>query len=356
MKISFSKITNAFYKSAFILLGVYALSSSCKKSDNKTTASSTNYTQVNLVADQGGSAGARIDATLINPWGIAVGPTGTFWISANGSGSTVVYDTYGAQSKAPITIPLGSPSGVVYNSTNGFKIPTLGKSSFIYATESGTIAAWNSTTGTTAVTVADRSGSGAVYKGLALASNGTANYIFATDFYNAKVDVYDTTFTLVTGPTFHDPNMPAGFAPFNIQVINNQLYVTYAKQKANKMDDTSGAGNGYIDVYNTAGDLVKRFASQGTLNSPWGITLAPTSFGTVDGTILVGNFGDGTINMFDATGTYLGQLKNNGNVISIQGLWALSLNTATSSDASLLYFTAGPGQEKHGLFGYLKKN
>jgi uncharacterized protein (TIGR03118 family) len=283
------------------------------------------------------------------------------WISANHSGSTVNYDPNGVQLSAPIDIPLGavrngaSPTGAIYNSTSGFLIPGKGTSLLIYATEDGILSAWNPSMGSSTMTVADRSLAGAVYKGLTMANDGGVNYIYATDFHNAKIDVYDNTFAFISTMPFSDPGIPAGFAPFNIQNINGELYVTYAKQLApDNHDDQAGPGNGYVDVYTPAGALVKRFASQGTLNSPWGIAQAPAAFGQVANPILIGNFGDGRISIFNASGNYQGQLLQNGTSIRIPGLWAITFDNV-SSHPDQLYFTAGPGGEAHGVFGYLKK-
>jgi uncharacterized protein (TIGR03118 family) len=347
--------------SCLILIGIGMLITACTTKDN-TPAPVPSYTQVNLVADTLGFGAARIDANLANAWGIAIGPTGAFWISANHTGTTVIYDNNGAQLLAPVNVPLGdsphgaSPTGVIFNSTSTFVIPGKGTSLFIYATEDGILSAWNQTTGSTTMTVADRSSAGAVYKGLAMANDGGASFIYVADFHNAAIDVFDGSFALVTTKPFNDPNMPAGFAPFNIQNIGGQLYVTYAKQLSpENKDDESGLGNGYVDIYTPAGMLVKRFASQGTLNSPWGIALVSAAFGEVAGDILIGNFGDGRINVYDMNGTAKGQLMANGVPVTIPGLWAITFDNVAPADPNQLYFTAGPDEESHGIFGYLKK-
>ena len=332
---------------------------SCKKSKSSIAS----YQQTNLVADTAGYGAVRIDTTLDNPWGIAFSSTGAFWIAVNHSGSTVIYNGSGAQLLNPVGIPLNStpqgasPSGVVFNNTNSFIIAGTGQpAKFIYVTEDGIVAGWNA--GDTTITVADRSTMKAVYKGVAIANDGTGNFIYVTDIYNAKIDVYDQSFIYVPGKTFTDPNMPAGFAPFNIQNIDGQLYVTYAKQKSpDNHDDQSGIGFGYVDIYKPDGTFIKRFASQGTLNSPWGIAQAPAAFGVGNNAILIGNFGDGRINIFDASGNYQGQLQDNGTLITIDGLWAIAFPPSgiVGLDANTLYFTAGPGKENYGVFGYLKK-
>jgi len=320
------------------------------------------YQQVNLVADTAGFGAVRVDTMLDNPWGISLGSTGAFWISDNHSGSTSIYDGNGNQLLANVGIPLGndtfgaSPSGVVYNTTTSFIVPENGKAAkFIYVTEDGIVSAWNK--GDTTIKVADRAAENAVYKGIAIANDGTGNFIYVADFHNANVDVYDQSFNYVTNKTFTDPNIPAGFAPFNIQNIGGLLYIIYAKQKGpENMDDQSGAGNGYVDVFKPDGTFVKRFASQGTLNSPWGIAQAPPGFGQGTNAILIANFGDGFINVYDSSGNYIGPLENNGVPISIDGLWGIIFPPGTSGglDANTLYFTAGPQEETYGIFGYLK--
>ena len=319
----------------------------CKKNN-----SNASYQQVNLVADTTGYGGARIDPNLKNAWGIAIGPTGSFWLSANHSALSTIYDRSGAQELAPVALnPGGAPTGVVYNNTVSF----MG-AKFIYAGEDGIISAWSA--GSATAIVANRSAFNTVYKGITIASDGGYNFIYATDFHNGHVDVYDQSFTYITSKPFADPSIPAGFAPFNIQNIGGKLYVTYAMQKApDNMDDQKGAGNGYVNIFNADGTLWKRFASQGTLNSPWGIAQSSASFGQSATDILVGNFGDGRINVYDANGTYKSQLSNGGSTISIDGLWALQFpqNGIPAGDQNQLFFTAGPGEENHGLFGYIKQ-
>ena len=289
---------------------------------------------------------------MVDAWGIAIGPTGAFWISANGTSVTTIYDRNGVQLLPAIPLNAGgAPSGVVYNSTTDF----MG-SKFIYVGEDGIMNAW--TSGATTSIVANRSSFNTVYKAIALGVDGGANFIYATDFRNAHVDVFDKNFNLVAGKPFADASIPSGFAPFNIKNIGGQLYVTYAMRKApENKDDQSGAGNGYVNIFNTNGTLVKRFASQGTLNSPWGIEQAPAGFGQTANSILIGNFGDGHINVYDANGNYTAQLMNNGTAIAIDGLWALQFpqNGIPAGDQNQLFFTAGPAGESHGLFGYLKK-
>jgi uncharacterized protein (TIGR03118 family) len=326
---------------------------SCKKANQSVQQFS--IAQTNLVADTAGYGAAKIDNNLLNAWGIAANPMGIIWIASNHKGVSTVYDKTGKTLIPPVTIPSvtagqpGAPSGIVFNSTTGF-----GGNKFIFAGEDGVITAWAS--GAAAVKVADRSTADAVYKGLALATDAGANFIYATNFKGGKVDVFDSNFNYITSKPFLDASIPAGFGPFNIQNIGGLLYVTYAKLKApDNMDDQAGAGNGYVNIFKPDGTLVKRFASQGTLNSPWGITHAPAGFASNTETILVGNFGDGRINIFDLQGNYKGQLQNNGQAVVIDGLWAIDFLNANASTTDPLYFTAGPGGESHGLLGFLQK-
>ena len=315
--------------------------------------------QVTLVADTAGYGAARIDTSLVNAWGIAAVPGGPLWISANHTGVSTIYDKTGNAMRAPVTIPSitpggkGAPTGVIFNSTADF-----GGNKFIFASEDGIVAAWSS--GNTAVTVADRSSFNAVYKGIAMANDGTANFLYLTNFKGGKVDVFDKNFNYVTNKPFVDPGIPAGFAPFNVVNIGGKLYITYAKQKGpDNMDDQKGPGNGYVDIFNPDGTLVKRFASQGRLNSPWGIALAPAGFSDdKQPTILIGNFGDGRVNIFDMHGGFEGQLQSKGQALTIEGLWDIDFlenNMPGGTAHDPLFFTAGPSGESHGLFGYVQK-
>jgi uncharacterized protein (TIGR03118 family) len=336
------------------------------------------FLQSNLVSDTPGMA-AVIDPNLVNPWGIAFAPTGPLWINDNGTGLSTVYDGKGQPfpSGTPlvVTVPLppgntataSAPTGIVFNSTTDFVVTANGHSGpaiFLFATEDGTISGWNPTVnGSKAILEVDNStipsaGNGAVYKGLALGSNSNGNFLFAANFRAGTVDVFDKNFAKVTLPGgFTDPNIPAGFAPFGIRNIGGNIFVTYAEQNAEKHDDVAGPGNGYIDVFDTSGNLIRRFATQGTLNSPWGLATAPAQFGSFSNALLVGNFGDGRINAFDAaSGTFLGQLTDVGNnPVTIEGLWGLAVGNGTNgTDANALYFTAGISGEQHGLFGSLR--
>ncbi len=266
--------------------------------------------------------------------------------------------------------PPGSPTGIIFNGTTNFTVAFGGSNPparFIFATEDGTISAWAG--GTSATLEADNSVAGAVYKGLALGAVGTNSFLYAANFNAGTVDVFDSNFKPVTagfplltnGTAFSDTNIPPTFAPFNIQTIGTNLYVTFAMQDANKHDDVGGPGNGYVDIFDTSGKLLRRFATNGPLNSPWGLAMAPQTFGAFGGKLLVGNFADGRINAFDPTlGTFLGPLLNtNGTAIAIRGLWALAFgNGGSGGNTNVAYFTAGiagtGNVEDHGLLGSLE--
>jgi uncharacterized protein (TIGR03118 family) len=304
----------------------------------------------------------------------------TLGLRHNGGLSTL-YDGNGVKQGLTVTIPLpagrapppaAAPTGIVWNPTTGFTItvgPTTVPATFIFDTEDGTIVAWNSTVDpiaggkSTATRVVDNSGKGAVHKGLAFGTNKHGNFLFATNLAAGTVEVYDTNFALATlDGNFNDPDIPAGLAPFGIADIDNNLYVTYAKQNAQKNDVVDGAGLGFINVFTTDGVLIKRFASRGVLNAPWGVARATQNFGEFSGDILIGNFGAqgdfaGWINAFNG-GTdsdFLGSLRDmKGKPVSIDGLSSILFGTFLNSDADTLYFTAGPMQQTNGLFGKIE--
>ena len=323
----------------------------------------TKYTMNKLVSDIPGFA-AQTDPNLVNPWGIAMTATSPFWISNNGTKSSTLYN--GAGVLFPATGPLvvksvGSATGMVANPTQAFAVQPGKPAAFIFSTEDGWIIGWNSSVDrNNGQVLVDNSASGAVYKGLALGANGSGPVLYAANFAAGTIDAFDANNApLTTAGGFTDPALPAGFAPFNIQRFGRSLYVTYAMQNDAKHDDVSGAGNGYINVFDMDGNLRKRLVSGGALNSPWGMTMASPFFGDYAGTLLVGNFGDGTINAYDAfTGDWLGALQDSsGNPLAIPGLWGLTMGSgsANGGDANTLFFAAGiagDGKvEDHGLFG-----
>jgi uncharacterized protein (TIGR03118 family) len=320
-----------------------------------------------------------IDANLQNPWGIAVAPGLPFWIADNNSNVSTLYSGTGEVETSTITgsnsvgiaIPASAagvqanPTGQVYNGTGGFLIPTANGQEtalFMYDGEGGTIAAWAQGSGATAVTAYDdgvaNGANHAVYKGLAIGAVNGATYLYATDLHNNKIDVFDTNFSkpVAMQGLFVDPTMPAGFVPFGIAAVNGQLYVTYAKQDAAMHDEVIGAGLGYVDVFDFNGTFVSRFASAGALNAPWGIAVAPSGFGAIAGDVLIGNFGDGTINVFTPDGalaTYVGQLMvSNGGTFMVPGLWSVVFgNGDPDKPLTTLYYTAGFADQTDGVFG-----
>ena len=328
----------------------------------------TKFAQTNLVSDVPGMA-ALTDPALVNPWGLAHGPTSPVWASDNGSDSTTLYATPAAGGvakvspggQATIAIPGGAPTGQVFHDATdagNFVVTENGKSgpaSFIFDSESGSITAWNPQVDiASAVTVAQ--GDNAVYKGLALWKTPLGSFLLAADFHNGRIDVFDSEFRrLAMPPTFfNDPKLPAGYAPFNVAVIGDAVYVSYAKQDAEKHDEVDGPGLGFVDVYTDFGQHRERFASHGPLNAPWAITVAPASFGKFAGDILVGDFGDGRINAFDNRGHFEGPLRgSDGKPLAIDGLWGLLPGTAANGGTDNLWFAAGINHEADGLLGLI---
>ena len=339
-------------------------------SDKADSAGSTkvigSVTETDLVADVTGVAGAT-DANLLNPWGIAFNSMGGAWISDNHSGLTTVYDSTGAL-KLTVTIPApmgatdpAAPSGQVANNV----ATDFGGDKFIFVTEDGTVSGWQPSTG--AVLHVDNSSKSSNYKGVAIAQSSSGARLFAAAFGTGTVDVLDNKYQPVTCEGgFVDPNMAKGYAPFNIYSNGSVLLVSYARQDSEKGDDQAGAGHGFIDAFDTEGFFIQRVASRGVLNSPWGIAVAPASWGKLAGALLVGNFGDGRINAWKmpsfsgygsgATATRLGTIAGtNGKPLTIQNLWAVVFAPdAGGANSSQLYFTAGTGGEEHGLFGRIQ--
>jgi uncharacterized protein (TIGR03118 family) len=320
-----------------------------------------------------------IDPNLQNPWGIAVAPGLPFWIADNNSNLATLYsgtgtvetDTITGSNSVGIAIPASAagvqanPTGQVYNAAGGFLIQTVNgmeSAQFIYDGEGGTIAAWAADSGATTVTAYDdgivNGTNHAVYKGLAIGSVNGATFLYATDLHNNKVDVFDTTFSKPAAMQgkFIDPTLPAGYVPFGISAVSGQLYVTYAMQDSAMHDEVTGAGMGYVDVFDMSGNFVTRFASQGMLNAPWGIAVAPSGFGSIAGDVLIGNFGDGTINIFTPSGslaTFVGQLMvSNGGTLAIPGLWSIVFgNGDPDKPVTTLFYTAGFADQTDGVFG-----
>ena len=318
------------------------------------------FAQTNLVSDIPGMA-TFTDPNLVNPWGIAESAGSPFWIADNGSGVTTLYNTVGAPQSLVVTLPapgggMSAPTGAVFNGTAS--TGSFNKDLFIFASENGAIDGWRGALGTTGETLLDHSAASSVFKGLAIGTVNSSNYLYATDFHNNAITVVPDGAAPTLSGTFTDLTLPAGYAPFGIRNISGQLYVTYAQQDLAKHDDVAGPGNGFVDIFDLNGNFVKRLISNGPLDSPWGLTLAPTGFGPFGGDLLVGNFGDGTINAFDpSSGSYLGTVDAvGGSPLIDEGLWGLNFgNGGNGGNADTLYFTAGiPGGdavEDHGLFG-----
>src|SRR5580765_2613903 len=332
------------------------------------TAASTGnwFNAYSLVSDGPTVTAPLADTSLVNGWGLSAGPTTPWWTSNNGSNSSTLYSGLGVKSALKVTVP-GGPTGTVFNgNANAFVVSDSGKSGsarFLFATQAGTIVGWSPTVnGTAAVTAVDRSAQGAEYDGLTTLNDR----LYATDFHNARVDVFDSTFSPVTiANGFVDKQIPKGWAPFGIQALGGNIFVTYAKQDPAKREDVAGGGLGYVDQYSPDGVLLARVAKRGLakapLNSPWGLAMAPATFGGFAGDLLVGNFGNGKISAYQPPAVppgkwiYKGQLRvASGEIIKIAGLWAIAFgNGGASGSTNNLYFLSGPSGEAHGLFGFI---
>ena len=381
-------ITRYFGPAAIIAASALGATGACAQ-EGEAAGHRNAYAITPLVSDVAGQA-AMQDKVLQNAWGVAFTPAGSpFWVNDNVTGCSTLYAGDGTTIPLQVSIPLpgnvvptgscrpvdpknppsptpAAPTGIVWNPSSAFLVPgTKSPASFIFATEDGTLSAWTGglTPPTDAVLAADNSASpnaanGAVYKGLVTGVNVKGVFLFATNFRAGTIDVFGPTgpngmFTpATTDGNFSDPEIPAGYAPFGIQNIGGDLFVTYALQNAQKHDDVAGPGHGFVDVFDTDGHLLRRLASRGPLNSPWGVARASYAFGRFSGDILVGNFGDGRINVFDERGEFIEQLDGvDGKAIVIDGLWMLTLGGGRTSSSDTLYFTAGPNGETHGLFG-----
>jgi uncharacterized protein (TIGR03118 family) len=348
---------------------------------------SNRYVVTNLASDISNLIPNPADPVLQNAWGVAFTPGASpFWISDNATGCSTLYDGAGVKAALQVKLPLpggsvpatackhfdpknppnptpAAPTGLVWNPTSGFLVPgTSLPAVFIWDTEDGTISAWAGglNPADQAVLAVDNPNptNGAVYKGLVFGVNAKNGVLlFATNFRAGTVDVFDHTYTKVTTDGgFADPRIPAGFAPFGIQNINGDLFVTYAKQNAQKHDDVAGPGNGFVDVFDTDGHLLRRFARRGPLNSPWAVARASYAFGRFSGDVLIGNFGNGEVNAFDSDGDFLGTLGDvKGKPLVIDGLWTLTLGGGKNSSSDTLYFTAGPNGEVDGSFGTITR-
>lgn len=307
------------------------------------------------------------DSNLVNAWGLAFNPAGPVWISNNGTGTSTVYDDTG-KLLLTVTVPnvagstdASEPTGQVFNGSSAFE-----SDKFIFVTQAGTVAGWQPNA--KVVTRSDQSARSASYTGLAIADDK----LFASDFHNGKIDVFDKNYALIDQDGFSDPNLPSNYSPFNVQALDGKIFVVYAQINAERADEVHGAGKGAVDMFDTSGKLLARIVKGGTMNSPWGVTLAPASFGALEGKLLVGNIGDGKISVFDLpdtsnadgygygygssssesipTAKQLGMLgDDSGKVLVVDGLWGLAV-----SPSGNLSFAAGPSDEKHGAYGTLQ--
>jgi uncharacterized protein (TIGR03118 family) len=332
------------------------------------------FRQTNLISDRTDQGAQVVDPNLQNPWGLALSPTSPLWVANNNSGTAAIYTitpggAVAANTGNVVTLPGGrastgdgpSPTGQVYNPTDDFVVTSKagsGPALFIFSAEAGQISAWSPAAdpfvNKMATAQVEFSSPTAVYKGLTIASADGHDYLYASNFHDGTVDVFNSRFRKVhLAGKFRDRNLPAGYAPFGIQELDGHIYVTYALQNAAKHDDVSGPGHGFIDIYTNEGFFIKRLASRGTLNSPWGLALAPDGFGPFGDRLLVGNFGDGLINVFGRfTGRFFGQLRGqSGNPIQIDDLWALKFGTQATGGTNTLLFSAGINDEKDGLVG-----
>jgi uncharacterized protein (TIGR03118 family) len=336
-----------------------SVASGREENRNRGRSHSSTFDWENLDSDIGGVAELK-DPNVVNPWGIATSRSGLVWVVDNGTGVATVYFSDGRPFPNPsnrliVTIPASAtnaeganPTGIVANPTQFFKVSNGANSlpaDFIFVSEDGMISGWSQQLGITqAFPAVDNGASGAVYKGITRGFVNGHNFLYVTNFHTGTVETYDENFVLQAGFPFADPNLPAGFAPFNIRNLNGQLYVTYAKQDnpADAEDDVPGPGNGFVNIFTLNGQFVKRLVSNGALNSPWGLEI-------VNGALWVGNFGDGLINVYSPNGgNFLGNPKDTfGNPLQFDGLWALVFGNGG------LYFTAGIADEAHGIFGVI---
>jgi uncharacterized protein (TIGR03118 family) len=341
------KTIHTLIKTALLVVAGTVLTAAFARADT--------YSWENFQSDIAGVA-QHVDPNLVNPWGMAASAGGTIWVSDNGTGVSTLYSQDGTANSLVVAIPAkeppkaGNPTGVVFNSTAFFRVTKNGNSQpsrFIFVNEDGTISGWNPALDSTHAIVAVRGSGGNVYKGVTLGMADGHNFLYATNFHTGRVDSFDENFNRVNPGGFVDPNLPRGFAPFGIRNFNGEIFVTYAKQAAGRRDDEPGPGNGFINVFDTSGNLLRRLVSQGHLNSPWGLAI-------IEGDELwVGNFGDGKINNYDpATGAFLETLVTaDGTPLEFEGLWDLLPALGEG-----VFFTAGIADEEHGLFGIITED
>jgi uncharacterized protein (TIGR03118 family) len=328
------------------------------------SASAQTYTVTRLVSDIANITGNNPpDPNLGNPWGLVASPTGPWWVADNGTGLSTLYNGMGVKQGLVVMVPSwtgsgpGNPSGIAFNGTNDFQLTPGNSAVFLFDSEDGTVQGWNPNVNANTSVIEVNNFSSAVYKGLALASANGANYLYATNFFAGTVDVFDTHFAAHSfgANAFVDSQIPSGFAPFGIQLVGNNLVVTYAKQNSAKHDDVPGPGNGYVDIWDTQGNLIGRLPHILQMDSPWGIALAPSNFGAFSNDLLIGNFGSGSIMVFNPNPpfNFLGMVLDESKLqLRIDKLWALEFgNGGGAGPANTLFFTAGTFDETYGIFG-----
>ena len=321
------------------------------------------FAEVDLVSDVPGAA-ALTDPHVVNAWGLAFGPATPLWVANNGTDTATLY-AGGINGTVPTIVPLvvsvpGAPTGQAFNGGSGFVVTGSagsGPARFLFVTESGDLLGWSPSADPTRAIVAAHV-RGAIYKGLTMAATPFGSFLLAADFAHGRIDVFDSTFKRVRlpAPFFTDRRLPRGYAPFNVAFLDGRTYVTYAKQTPGSGDETAGPGLGFVDVYGRFGLLQQRIASRGALNAPWGLAIAPPSFGRFAGHLLVGNFGDGRVSVYDRSGRgFDGQLRDvHRRPLAIDGLWALLPGTAATGGTDAVWFSAGPDDESHGLVGQIR--
>jgi uncharacterized protein (TIGR03118 family) len=324
------------------------------------------YAVHNLVSD-GSIPAEHTDSNLVNAWGLTASATSPWWVADNETAVSTLYSGDGTPQSLVVSVP-GAPTGIVFNGGSSFVVrsgTSAGPARFIFASEDGTISGWNPAVpppppSHQAIVAVDNSAGGANYKGLAIATTLAGDFLYAADFHNARVDVFDGTFSpTTTAGGFVDPGLPAGFAPFGIQNLQGRIYVAYAKQDEDAEDEVAGEGLGFVSVFDAAGNFLARVASGEPLNAPWGLTIAPAGFGRFSGNLLVGNFGNGRINAYDlATFEPRGHLKTaDHRPLAVDGLWGIAFgNGVGAGPTTTLFFAAGPDDETHGLFGSITLN
>jgi uncharacterized protein (TIGR03118 family) len=333
-------------------------------------AEAQHYLQTNLVSDQPGAT--TMDPNLINPWGLSRSSTSPWWVANNGTGTSTLYNGAGAIVPLVVTIPpapgssgTGVPTGTVYNGTTDFQLTPGNAARFLFVTEDGTISGWNPAVNPTQAVI-KVSEPGAVFKGMAIASDHGSNFLYVANLAGRRIEVFDTAFKRVHlsagfrehfgEEAFDDDRLPRSYAPFNVQNIGGDLYVAFAKTNPPSPDQVPGPGNGFVDVFSPSGRLLRRLQHGPWLNAPWGMALAPGDFGALSHHLLVGQFGSGEVAAYDvATGAFVGEMRNTADqVLRIEGLWDVSFgNGASAGPLNTLFFTAGPNDEAHGLFGTL---